>query len=750
MKKCIPIIGFVAGFFILLSGCQTAENQVIETNASQQKIDSLLKIMTLDEKIGQLNLLGAGWDHTGPMMSENFRQLIKEGKVGAVLNAYTVEYTTEMQKLAVEHTRLGIPLLFGFDVIHGYRTIFPIPLAQSCSWNLAAIEHSDRIAASEASAEGINWTFAPMIDISRDPRWGRVAEGPGEDTWLAGKIGAARVRGFQGNALSDNNTVLACVKHFAAYGAPQGGRDYNTVDMSERSLYEWYLPAYKACLDAGAESVMTSFNEISGVPATGNQWLFTDLLRNEWGFKGFVVTDYTAIYELIQHGVAEDSVSAGELAFLAGVDMDLQSEIYSKYLKKSLKDRKVSMAQIDEAVSRILMAKYALGLFDDPYRYCNTQREKDDMMTPQSQEFARHFATESCVLLKNKSNTLPIPKNVKKIALIGPLADSKVDMLGSWSAAGKASDCITLLEGLENKAAQHNFSVQYAKGCGIEDTTMPDFSEALKLARSADYIVLALGESRDMSGEAASRTDISLPGMQMELARELIALGKPLVVVLFNGRPLTISELHEKAPAILEAWYGGTQAGHAIADLLFANAIPSGKLTMSFPRNVGQIPIHYNVKNSGRPFSADNPTDRYKSHYLDSPNSPLYEFGYGLSYSRFEYKNLQTDKTEFTENDSIKISIDIENKGPYTASEIVQLYVRDEVGSVTRPLKELKGFEKVEIVNGETITVTFYLSARDLKFYDLHMNYTSEPGSFIVYVGPDSASGLTTRLVLKI
>lgn len=749
MTKDTFMISFIAIYCILLTACHTEENSISGNHTNQQKVDSLLKIMTIDEKIGQLNLLGAGFDVTGPKISENLRQQVKEGKVGAVLNAYTVGYTSELQKLAVEHTRLGIPLLFGFDVIHGHRTIFPIPLAQSCSWNLTSIEHSDRIAASEASAEGINWTFAPMIDISRDPRWGRVAEGPGEDTWLAGKIGAARVKGFQGEKLSDNNTILACVKHFAAYGAPQAGRDYNTVDMSERSLREHYLPAYKACLDAGARTVMTSFNEISGVPATANKWLFTDLLRNEWGFKGFVVTDYTSIYELIPHGVAEDSISAGELALLAGVDMDLQSEIYSKYLKESFESGKVSMDQIDEAVSRILLAKYALGLFDDPYRYCNAQREKDELMTPQSQKFAREFATESCVLLKNSKHTLPIPKNVKKIALIGPLADSKEDMLGSWSAAGRAADCITLLEGLKEKSKQYHFSVQHARGCEIKSSSQQDFNEALQVARSADYIVLALGESRDMSGEAASRTDLSLPGVQMELARQLIALGKPLVVVLFNGRPLTISELHDKAPAILEAWYGGTQAGHAIADLLFADAIPSGKLTMTFPRNVGQIPIHYNVKNSGRPFSADNPTDRYKSHYLDSPNSPLYPFGYGLSYSHFKYKNLQIDKTVFNKNDSVRISVDIENKGPYTASEIVQLYVKDEVGSVTRPLKELKGFEEINILKNETTTVTFYLSADDLKFYDLQMNYTSEPGSFVIYVGPDSGSGLSAKIQLE-
>ncbi|PKP08138.1 MAG: glycosyl hydrolase [Bacteroidetes bacterium HGW-Bacteroidetes-4] len=734
---------------LLLQACNRTQTKLQTDSEWQSKIDSLLELMTIDEKIGQLNLLTSGWDVTGPNMSENYQQLIKEGKVGGIFNAFTVKYISELQRLAVEETRLGIPLLFGYDVIHGHRTIFPIPLAQSCSWDLALIEQSEQVAAREASAEGINWTFAPMVDISRDPRWGRVSEGAGEDTWLGSQIGAVRVRGFQGTDLSANNTLISCVKHFAAYGAPQAGRDYHTVDMSERSLREWYLPPYKAAIDAGAVSVMTSFNEINGVPATSNHWLYTDLLRGEWGFEGFTVTDYSSIYELIPHGVAADSAMAGELALKAGIDMDMQATVYQNHLKQSVEKGTVTMQKIDAAVSRIIKAKYRLGLFDDPYKYCNLEREKTEILTPESQALARDFVSKSCVLLKNDRQTLPIPKTVKKIALIGPLGNSKVDMLGNWSAAGRAEDCVTLYEGLQEKSLSYHFSLSYEKGCDVLDASTAGFAKAIQAAKNADYIVLALGEHGNMSGEAASRTDIGLPEVQQKLADAIIALKKPVVVVLFNGRPLTLNELDATAPAILEAWFGGTQAGNGIADLLFADAIPSGKLTMTFPHSVGQIPIHYNMKNTGRPVTPDNPDYKYKSRYIDSPNEALYPFGYGLSYTTFEYKDLMLNAKNISAADTLQITVEVSNTGNFDAHEVVQLYIRDVVGSVTRPVKELKGFEKVYIPKNESVKVNFKISANDLRFYNLKMDYTFEPGFFKVFVGPNSAEGLSESFELR-
>jgi len=743
------IYTIIISFLILSSGCKPKQNPTKHSLGYPQKVDSLIKIMTLDEKIGQLNLLSSGWNVTGPTMNPNYTQFIKQGKVGAIFNALTVEFVTKLQRIAVEETRLGIPLLFGYDVVHGYRTIFPIPLAQSCSWDLAMIEQSDKIAATEASAEGINWTFAPMVDISRDPRWGRVSESAGEDTWLGSQIGTARVNGFQGKDLSNTNTIIACVKHFAAYGAPQAGRDYHTVDMSERSLFEYYLPPYKACIDAGVGSIMSSFNEIAGVPSSSNRWLFTELLRNKWGFKGFAVSDYASIYELMPHGVASDSSIAGELALHAGIDMDMQSTIFLNFLKSSLQEGKITLDEINQAVSRILLVKYKLGLFTDPYKYCNLSREKTEILTATSQQFARAFVAKSCVLLKNINNTLPIPKSVKKIALIGPLGNSKDDMLGNWSAAGRSEDCITLLEGLKAKADENDFLVEYLKGCDVLDTSTKDFKQAIQLAKSSDYIVLALGEHRNQSGEAASRTQIDLPGVQQQLANKIIALGKPVVVLLFNGRPLVINELNEKAPAILETWLGGTQSGNGIADLLFADAIPSGKLTMTFPRNIGQIPIHYNMKNTGRPVTPNNPEYKYKSKYIDCPNEPLFQFGYGLSYTTFNYSNLNLDKKNITATDTLNITIEIANTGNYDATEIVQLYIQDVVGSVTRPVKELKGFKRVFIAKGKKKSITFQITTNDLRFYDLNMDYTFEPGLFNVFVGANSNDGLSDSFQLN-
>lgn len=713
---------------------QYSDNQSIYGN----KADSLIRLMTLEEKIGQLSLFTSDWSSTGPEMRGDYIDLIRKGKAGAVFNAYTVDFVRSLQKIAVEETRLGIPLIFGYDVIHGHRTIFPINLAQASTWDTTTIEKAERIAAIEATAEGLNWTFAPMVDLSRDPRWGRVMEGSGEDAWLGELIAAARVRGFQGSDLGDNNTMLACVKHFAAYGAPQAGRDYHTVDMSDRSLFEWYLPGYKAAIDAGAGSVMTSFNEIAGVPSTSSKWLLTSLLRDDWKFRGFIVTDYSSINELVQHGVAADLEEAGEISINAGADMDMQGSVFLNHLADLVKAGKVSEKTIDNAVRRIILAKYELGLFDDPYRYCDKKREMEEIMAPEHLSFAREMVAKSCVLLKNNNKTLPIPGTAKTIAVIGPLADSKVDMLGSWSAAGESEKCVTLLEGVKNKAG-NSVNILTAMGCNVNDGNTSGISQAVSLAGRADFVILALGENRDMSGEAASRTDISLPGVQLELAKAVIKTGKPVAVVLFNGRPLTIPELNDMAPAILVAWFGGTEAGNGIADILFGDINPSGKLTMTFPLNVGQVPVFYNSKNTGRPINPENPYEKYRSNYLDSPNSPLYPFGYGLSYTTFNYSEIKLNNTAFNSSEQIIASVDITNTGDRDGEEIVQLYVRDLVGDVTRPVKELKSFRKVLIRKGETITVTFTLRLMDLSYYHQDMSYRYDPGDFMIFIGTNSA-----------
>ena len=700
-------------------------------------VDNLIKEMTMEEKIGQLSLFTSDWSSTGPSMRNDYTDLIREGKAGSVFNAYTVDFVRELQRIAVEETRLHIPLIFGYDVVHGHRTIFPIPLGQSSTWDTAMIKKSERIAAIEASAEGLNWVFAPMVDISRDPRWGRVMEGSGEDTFLGSLISAARVKGFQGENLSDNNSVLACVKHFAAYGAPQAGRDYHTVDISERSLFEWYLPPYKAAVDAGVGSVMTSFNEIAGIPSTSNKWLLTDLLRESWNFDGFIVTDYGSISELIPHGVAAGQAHAAELSINAGVDMDMQGSAFLDHLAELVKSDKVSEESVNSAVKRILVAKYRLGLFEDPYKYCDKKREAEEIMTPEFRAFARELAAKSCVLLKNENKTLPIPGNIKTIALIGPLADSKEDMLGFWSGAGEADKCVTLLEGLKNKV-NSTVNVITVKGCGINNEGQEEISKAVAAARKADFVILALGESRMMSGEAASRSDISLPGIQMKLAEYVINTGKPTVVVLFNGRPMAIPELDSIAPAILESWFGGTEAGNGIADILFGDINPSGKLTMTFPMNAGQIPIFYNSKNTGRPINPENPYEKYKSNYLDIPNDPLYPFGYGLSYTSFTYSDIKLNQESFSLTDKIVASVDVSNTGERDGEEIVQLYVRDLVGEVTRPVKELKAFRKVHLKKGETKTVLFTISPDDLCYYHQDMSFSVDSGEFELYIGTNS------------
>lgn len=725
-----------ACFLLLLS---TAVPAVAQQNTF---VKNLLQRMTLDEKIGQLNLLTSDMDVTGPFMKENYKQDILSGACGAIFNAYTPRYTRQLQDLAMQ-TRLKIPLLFGYDVIHGHKTIFPIPLGEACTWDMALMEKSARIAAEEASADGLHWTFSPMVDIARDPRWGRVAEGVGEDTWYGMQVAKAKVKGYQGTRLAANNTILACVKHFALYGAIEGGRDYNTVDMSRRQMYQFYLPPYKAAVDAGAATVMTSFNEIDGIPATGNHWLLSELLRKEWGFKGFVVTDYTSINEMIAHGIVKNEYEAGELALKAGVDMDMQGGVYAAQLKKLVRDKKISIQEIDRAVTRVLEAKHKLGLFTDPYLYCDSQRAEKQIMSAAHLQAAREIAQRSIVLLKNTNGLLPLKKNAR-IALIGPLADAKKDMIGNWSAAGDYRKAVTLRAALEERG-----TVTYAAGANISDDTallrklnITDtgrssamLEEAVATARKADVAILALGESQGMSGEAASRSDIGLPANQRRLLEAVLATGKPVVLVLMNGRPLTLEWENDHVPAILETWFLGTQAGTAIADVLFGDYNPSGKITMTFPRNTGQIPVYYNHKHTGRPLD---PANKYTSKYLDVSNEPLYPFGYGLSYTTFTYGNLTLDKKNMRPQDKLRVSVTVTNSGQYEGEEVVQLYLQDVTASVNRPVKELKGFQKIFLKKGESREVSFNVGVEDLKFYDRNMKYTYEPGTFKVYVGTNS------------
>ncbi|MCJ8156437.1 beta-glucosidase BglX [Sphingomonas sp. LaA6.9] len=704
-------------------------------------IDALMAKMTVKEKIGQLTQLTSSWESTGPTMRDSYKQDIAAGNVGSIFNAFTAKYTRELQKVAVEQTRLRIPLLFGYDVIHGHRTIFPISLGEAATWDMAAVEKGARISAVEAAAEGIHWTFSPMVDIARDPRWGRISEGSGEDVYLGSQIAAARVHGYQGKKIGDLDSVLATAKHFAAYGAAQAGRDYHTTDMSERELRDTYLPPFKAALDAGAATFMTSFNELNGVPATGSKFLLTDILRGEWGFKGFVVTDYTAINEMVPHGYARDEAQAGEQAMNAGVDMDMQGAVFMTHLEKSIAEGRVSQERVDQAVRSILEMKYRLGLFQDPYRYSDEAREKATIYKPEHLEAARDVARKSMVLLKNQGDVLPLAASAKSIAVIGPLGDSKEDMIGSWAAAGdRKTRPVTLLEGLRARAGK-GVNVGYARGAGYrfdEAGKTDGFAEALALAQKSDVIIAAMGERWDMTGEAASRTDLDMPGAQQALLEELKKLGKPVVLVLMNGRPLTIDWAAENVDAILEAWYPGTMGGHAIADILFGDYNPSGKLPVTFPRTVGQVPIFYNMKNTGRPYTADKQGQKYLSRYLNTPNSPLYPFGYGLSYTSFGYSPVTIDKKTIRPGEALTASVTVTNTGKRDGEEVVQLYVRDLVGSVTRPVRELKGFLKVKLKRGESRKISFTLSDKDLAFHRADMSYGAEPGDFSLFVGGSS------------
>ena len=730
-----------------------------------QFIDNLMGKMTLQEKIGQLNLPVSGEIVTGQAKSSDVAGKIRKGQVGGLFNVKGVENIREVQKIAVEQSRLKIPLLFGMDVIHGYETVFPIPLALSCSWDMEAIKESARIAAKESSADGICWTFSPMVDICRDPRWGRMAEGGGEDPYLGSEISAAMVKGYQGDDLTDKNTIMACVKHFALYGAPEAGRDYNTVDMSHLSMFNNYFPPYKAAIDAGVGSVMTSFNVVDGIPATGNKWLMTDVLRDRWGFDGFVVTDYTAISEMIAHGMGDlQQVSAMSLS--AGTDMDMVADGFLTTLEKSLKEGKVTMAEIDKACRRILEAKYKLGLFDDPYKYCDASRVKKDIFTAENRAVARKIATETFVLLKNENNLLPLQRK-GKIALVGPLANTKANMPGTWSVAAASDKYNSLYESMKQSLAG-KAEVLYAKGSNLmydaqreAEATMFGremrdprsvqelLDEALSVASQADVIVAAVGESSEMSGESSSRTNLEMPDAQRDLLTALKKTGKPIVLVYFAGRSTVMTWEQENFPAILNVWFGGSEAADAICDVVFGDVSPSGKLTTTFPKNVGQIPLYYNHLNTGRPLEAGKWFSKFRSNYLDIDNDPLYPYGYGLSYTTFRYGDLQLSNNSMNEKGKITASVTVTNTGNYDADEIVQMYIRDMVGSVARPVKELKGFERIHLKKGESRTVSFDITAEQLKFYNSALNWVCEPGEFEVMVGGNSRDVQTKKFSLQ-
>jgi beta-glucosidase len=714
----------------------TAAVAAAEPGSVSDRATALLAQMTTDEKISQLTLSTGYGAVTGPVgLQHSLEDEIRQGRCGNVFNVMSVAQVSKLQKIAVQETRLHIPLLFGYDIIHGYKTIFPICLGEAASWNPALIEQSERVAATEGAAAGLEWTFAPMVDIARDPRWGRISEGAGEDPFLGSAIARARVQGLQGTNLAAPDTLLACVKHYAAYGAVLAGRDYNSVDMSERTLREVYLPPYQAAVAAGALSVMAAFNELNGTPCTANRFLLQQVLRDEWGFTGFVVTDYTAINELVAHGTARDDCEAARQALDAGVDMDLQGGTYSACLKELLAAGKISQSQIDTAARRILEVKFKLGLFDDPFRRCDAQREKQVLYAPENLAAAYRMACESCVLLKNQGQTLPL-KTGANIAVIGPLADAKRDLLGSWKGEGDWNFLETVLGAIRQDNT--NGTVTYARGCDIDSTNRNGFAAAVTAAQNADVVVLVLGESCDMSGEAKSRTSLNLPGVQTELLREIKQTSKPVVVVLMNGRPLALEEESRLADALLETWFPGTEGGRATADLLFGRQNPSGKLPATFPRNVGQVPIFYAAKNTGRPLDPARPGESYKSSYLDCPNDPLYPFGFGLSYTTFNYSQVRLDGATLRPGGTLTATVTVTNTGARAGAEVVQLYLRQLVGSVTRPVRELKGFQKIELQAGESRAVTFSIGDPQLRFLRADMTVGTEPGKFQVFVGPNS------------
>jgi beta-glucosidase len=721
----------VVFFSVLNTTSSFAQKKTID-----QRVDSVMKLMTLEEKVGQLNQYSGSWAHTGPITEDhNILQQVREGKLGSMLNINGVAHTKELQEIAMQ-SRLKIPLLFGQDVIHGYRTTFPIPLAEAASWDLEAMEMSARIAGMESAAGGIHWTFAPMVDIARDPRWGRVMEGAGEDPWLGAQIAKARVKGFQGKGLGNLDAVMACAKHFAAYGAAIGGRDYNSVDVSEHSLWETYLPPFKAAADAGVATFMNSFNDLNGVPASASKYLQTDILKGKWNFSGFIVSDWGSIGEMIQHGYSPNNKAAALAAINAGNDMDMESRSYIDHLAQLVKEGKVSIERVNDAVRRILRKKFELGLFEDPYRFSNVQREKDVLNNPEHKSIARDIARKSIVLLKNQNELLPLSKN-KKIALIGPLAKDKMQMLGFWSTEWPDSNFIvSQYEGIQNKLGSSN-PLLYARGCGISDSSMAGFDEAIAIARQADVVIMTVGESRDMTGEAKSRSNLHFPGVQEELIKAIYATGKPMVIMINTGRPMIFNWTADHVPAILYTWWLGDEAGNAIADVLFGDYNPSAKLTMSFPRSEGQIPIYYNHLNSGRP--ALNDSDRfYRSAYNDLSIYPKYAFGFGLGYSGFKYSNLVLNTNKMNASGKITVSCTITNTGKYKGEEIVQLYLKDEFASLVRPIKELKDFKKILLQPGESKTISFVIDKEKLSFYNQQLKWTAEPGTFNLMIGSAS------------
>jgi beta-glucosidase len=740
MKIRRRTVGIVLALLVLVNAfIASSSSQSTQRNDVESRINALLAKMTLAEKLGQLQQLDG--EANGNARPEHI-ELTRKGLLGSTLNVRGVQRSNQLQRVAVEESRLKIPLIFGFDVIHGYRTIFPIPLGESASWDPKVVEKGAAVAAAEARAAGVHWTFAPMVDIARDARWGRIAEGAGEDPFLGTVMASARVRGFQGTDFSATDKVVACAKHWVAYGAAEGGRDYNTTEMSENTLRSIYFPPFKAAVDAGVGTFMSAFNDLNGVPTSANRFTLTQVLRNEWKFNGFVVSDYTSVLELINHGVAADGKDAAQQALNAGVDMEMVSRLFNQHGPDLLKERKLTQPAIDEAVRRILRIKFRLGLFERPY--ADEARERATIMSPAHVAAARSAAARSMVLLKNDGGLLPLKKDTKSIAVIGPLADSKVDMIGSWSGDGKAEDAVTLLAGI--KAAAPGAKITYEKGCDVNGDSADGFQTAVRTARSAEVIVVAVGESADMSGEAASRASLDLPGRQQDLLKALQQTGKPMVVVLMNGRPLTISWLANNAGAILETWFSGTQGGNAIADVLFGDVNPSGKLPVTFPRSVGQVPLYYNHMNTGRPPVEK---EKYTSKYLDLPWTPLYPFGFGLSYTQFRISNLQLSSTSIRRDRQVTASVDVENVGQRAGDEVIQLYIRDIAASVTRPVKELKGFQRVTLQAGEKRRIEFVLGHEHLGFYNRDMKFVVEPGEFKVMVGSNSAEVIEKTLTVN-
>ena len=759
LKYCVTI-----SFFLIIYGCTSYKNNFIRMeNANDpinKKVDSILVVMKLNEKIGQLVQYSIGWDATGPKSLQGnaykFNKL-KKGEVGSMLNVTSVKTIREIQKNVMEHSRLKIPLIFGYDVIHGYKTIFPIPLGESASWDLDIIKKSAGIAAKEAAASGLNWTFAPMIDVSRDARWGRIMESAGEDPYLNSVIGVARIQGFQGDDLSSETTIAACAKHFAGYGFAEAGRDYNTVNIGDNELHNTILPPFKAAANAGVATFMNSFNDIDGIPATGHKALQRGVLKGDWNWDGFVVSDWGSIGEMVAHGYAENKKHAAEIAMNAGSDMDMESYAYETYLETLLEENKVTLNQIDDAVKRILHLKFKLGLFDDPYRYCNEQREKENIYTEENLAIARDVAKKSIVLLKNEHQILPLSKNIKSIAVIGPLANDKDSPLGNWRGKATHNSAVSLLEGVKN-AVGKNTKIQYAKGVDIivptsdvgaklfliplkfNTTDSSGIPEAVEAAKKSDVVLLAIGENAFQTGEGRSQTNIGFLGLQNELLEAIYKVNKNIIIILMNGRPMDLSRASEISTAILECWHLGSESGNAIADVVFGDYNPSGKLPVSFPHNVGQEPLYYNQKNTGRPFSINNIVTY--SSYRDTPNTALYPFGFGLSYTTFSYSNLKLSTHEISKNGEIKVSVNITNTGNVAGEEVIQLYLRDMVGSLIRPIKELKGFKKIILKAGETKVIIFTINSKTLQFYTANKKWEVEPGTFNVWIGGDSTTKL--------